>query len=142
MAPDRSWRGSFVVLPSSLVAHPRLCLQSSSSVGKSSVTSVASPFLWYTHVVVVVVVVSFILAEKVSSLGKNWHRFCLKCERCNKTLCAGGHAEVRRDRDVQPVSPDAIGLRFTASLLNYIHISNCIPKLYCWMMTVYNVDCN
>lgn len=32
-------------------------------------------------------------AEKVSSLGKNWHRFCLKCERCNKTLSAGSHAE-------------------------------------------------
>ncbi|MGH0125143.1 UNVERIFIED_CONTAM: hypothetical protein FKN15_075712 [Acipenser sinensis] len=32
-------------------------------------------------------------AEKVSSLGKNWHRFCLKCERCNKTLSAGNHAE-------------------------------------------------
>uniref|UniRef100_A0A8C9R959 Cysteine-rich protein 3 n=1 Tax=Scleropages formosus TaxID=113540 RepID=A0A8C9R959_SCLFO len=31
--------------------------------------------------------------EKVSSLGKNWHRFCLKCERCNRTLSAGGHAE-------------------------------------------------
>ncbi|XP_069464970.1 cysteine-rich protein 3 isoform X2 [Ambystoma mexicanum] len=32
-------------------------------------------------------------AEKVSSLGENWHRFCLKCERCNKTLSAGSHAE-------------------------------------------------
>ncbi|XP_067881539.1 cysteine-rich protein 3-like isoform X2 [Heterodontus francisci] len=32
-------------------------------------------------------------AERVSSLGKNWHRFCLKCERCNKTLSAGGHAQ-------------------------------------------------
>ncbi|XP_023994609.1 cysteine-rich protein 2-like isoform X1 [Salvelinus fontinalis] len=32
-------------------------------------------------------------AEKVSSLGKNWHRFCLKCKRCNKTLSAGNHAE-------------------------------------------------
>uniref|UniRef100_A0A8C9T4D8 Cysteine-rich protein 3 n=1 Tax=Scleropages formosus TaxID=113540 RepID=A0A8C9T4D8_SCLFO len=32
-------------------------------------------------------------AGKVSSLGKNWHRFCLKCERCNRTLSAGGHAE-------------------------------------------------
>ncbi|XP_046711799.1 cysteine-rich protein 2 isoform X1 [Silurus meridionalis] len=32
-------------------------------------------------------------AEKVSSLGKNWHRFCLKCERCNKILSPGGHAE-------------------------------------------------
>lgn len=33
-------------------------------------------------------------AEKVSSLGKDWHKFCLKCERCNKTLTPGGHAEV------------------------------------------------
>ncbi|KAJ3606295.1 hypothetical protein NHX12_025816 [Muraenolepis orangiensis] len=32
-------------------------------------------------------------AEKVSSLGKDWHKFCLKCERCNKILTAGGHAE-------------------------------------------------
>ncbi|XP_009865904.1 PREDICTED: cysteine-rich protein 2, partial [Apaloderma vittatum] len=31
--------------------------------------------------------------EKVSSLGKDWHKFCLKCERCNKTLTPGGHAE-------------------------------------------------
>ncbi|CAD7679456.1 unnamed protein product [Nyctereutes procyonoides] len=32
-------------------------------------------------------------SEKVSSLGKDWHKFCLKCERCNKTLTPGGHAE-------------------------------------------------
>ncbi|XP_005988397.2 cysteine-rich protein 2 [Latimeria chalumnae] len=32
-------------------------------------------------------------AEKVTSLGKDWHKFCLKCERCNKTLTSGGHAE-------------------------------------------------
>ncbi|XP_017733660.1 PREDICTED: cysteine-rich protein 3 isoform X4 [Rhinopithecus bieti] len=32
-------------------------------------------------------------AEKVSSLGKNWHRFCLKCERCHSVLSPGGHAE-------------------------------------------------
>ncbi|XP_012516431.1 PREDICTED: LOW QUALITY PROTEIN: cysteine-rich protein 2 [Propithecus coquereli] len=31
--------------------------------------------------------------QKVSSLGKDWHKFCLKCERCNKTLTPGGHAE-------------------------------------------------
>ncbi|XP_018606512.1 cysteine-rich protein 3-like isoform X2 [Scleropages formosus] len=36
---------------------------------------------------------SVFFAEKVSSLGKNWHRFCLKCERCKKTLSPGGHAE-------------------------------------------------
>lgn len=35
-------------------------------------------------------------AEKVSSLGKDWHKFCLKCERCSKTLTPGGHAEVSR----------------------------------------------
>ena len=33
-------------------------------------------------------------AEKVTSLGKDWHRPCLKCERCKKTLTPGGHAEV------------------------------------------------
>ncbi|KAK5857715.1 hypothetical protein PBY51_010941 [Eleginops maclovinus] len=33
-------------------------------------------------------------AEKVSSLGKDWHKMCLKCDRCNKLLNAGGHAEV------------------------------------------------
>lgn len=41
--------------------------------------------------------VSFVFscaAEKVSSLGKDWHKLCLKCDRCNKLLNAGGHAEV------------------------------------------------
>ncbi|KAK3735675.1 hypothetical protein QZH41_011995, partial [Actinostola sp. cb2023] len=33
-------------------------------------------------------------AEKVSSLGKDWHRPCLKCQKCGKTLTSGGHAEV------------------------------------------------
>ncbi|CAL8273376.1 unnamed protein product [Merluccius merluccius] len=33
-------------------------------------------------------------SEKVSSLGKEWHKLCLKCDRCNKLLTAGGHAEV------------------------------------------------
>ncbi|GLD47838.1 cysteine-rich protein 2-like protein [Lates japonicus] len=32
-------------------------------------------------------------AEKVTSLGKDWHRPCLRCERCSKTLSAGSHAE-------------------------------------------------
>uniref|UniRef100_A0AAR2IXC7 LIM zinc-binding domain-containing protein n=1 Tax=Pygocentrus nattereri TaxID=42514 RepID=A0AAR2IXC7_PYGNA len=36
---------------------------------------------------------SLVTAEKVTSLGKDWHKFCLKCERCNKTLNPGGHAE-------------------------------------------------
>lgn len=33
-------------------------------------------------------------AERVTSLGKDWHRPCLKCEKCNKTLSSGSHAEV------------------------------------------------
>lgn len=37
-------------------------------------------------------------AEKVTSLGKDWHRPCLRCERCGKTLTPGGHAEVRVPR--------------------------------------------
>ncbi|KAB1261630.1 Cysteine-rich protein 3 [Camelus dromedarius] len=31
--------------------------------------------------------------EKVMSLGRNWHRPCLRCQRCRKTLTAGSHAE-------------------------------------------------
>ncbi|KAM9674396.1 LOW QUALITY PROTEIN: cysteine-rich protein 1-like [Dama dama] len=31
-------------------------------------------------------------AEWVTSLGKDWHQPCLKCE-CGKTLTSGGHAE-------------------------------------------------
>lgn len=34
-----------------------------------------------------------VAAEKVTSLGKDWHRPCLRCEKCNKTLTSGGHAE-------------------------------------------------
>jgi len=32
-------------------------------------------------------------AERKSSLGKDWHSSCLKCERCNKVLTPGSHAE-------------------------------------------------
>ncbi|XP_078089783.1 cysteine-rich protein 1 [Mustelus asterias] len=32
-------------------------------------------------------------AEKVTSLGKDWHKFCLKCEKCNKTLAPGNFSE-------------------------------------------------
>eukprot|EP00794_Sanderia_malayensis_P011920 gene11920-13154_t len=32
-------------------------------------------------------------AEKVTSLGKDWHRPCLKCQKCKKTLSSGSHAE-------------------------------------------------
>ncbi|EDO32617.1 predicted protein [Nematostella vectensis] len=32
-------------------------------------------------------------AEKVTSLGKDWHRACLRCEKCKKTLTCGSHAQ-------------------------------------------------
>ena len=38
---------------------------------------------------------SCVSAERVSSLGKDWHRGCLKCTKCKKTLTPGGHAEVK-----------------------------------------------
>jgi len=31
-------------------------------------------------------------AEKKTSMGKDWHGPCLKCERCNKTMVIGNHA--------------------------------------------------
>ena len=33
-------------------------------------------------------------AERRTSLGKDWHAACLKCEKCNKTLTPDNHAEV------------------------------------------------
>lgn len=33
------------------------------------------------------------LAERKTSLGKDWHSFCLKCAKCKKTLSPGQHAE-------------------------------------------------
>ena len=38
--------------------------------------------------------IAFFLAERVSSIGKDWHRGCLKCAKCKKTLSPGGHSEV------------------------------------------------
>ena len=35
----------------------------------------------------------FLTAERKTSLGKDWHGPCLKCERCKKTLNPGGHSE-------------------------------------------------
>ncbi|XP_074035021.1 cysteine-rich protein 1 [Leptinotarsa decemlineata] len=32
-------------------------------------------------------------AERKTSLGKDWHSACLRCEKCNKTLTPGSHAE-------------------------------------------------
>ncbi|KAJ8881956.1 hypothetical protein PR048_018443 [Dryococelus australis] len=32
-------------------------------------------------------------AERKTSLGKDWHSACLRCEKCNKTLTPGGHSE-------------------------------------------------
>ncbi|ESP01374.1 hypothetical protein LOTGIDRAFT_212864 [Lottia gigantea] len=32
-------------------------------------------------------------AEKVTSIGKDWHRPCLRCEKCSKTLTPGSHSE-------------------------------------------------
>ncbi|XP_055346281.1 cysteine-rich protein 1-like [Paramacrobiotus metropolitanus] len=32
-------------------------------------------------------------AERRTSMGKDWHRECLRCERCSKTLSPGQHSE-------------------------------------------------
>lgn len=59
-------------------------------------------------------------AEKVSSLGKDWHKFCLKCERCNKTLNPGGHAEVRHGGELKN--------------LPFCSVFYCFPSFLCSMM--------
>eukprot|EP00049_Salpingoeca_infusionum_P017189 m.352062 g.352062 ORF g.352062 m.352062 type:complete len:95 (+) comp16430_c0_seq1:118-402(+) len=32
-------------------------------------------------------------AEKVTALGKDWHKMCLKCQKCGKTLANGSFLE-------------------------------------------------
>ena len=32
-------------------------------------------------------------AERKVSLNKEWHRQCLRCEKCNKVLTPGSHAQ-------------------------------------------------
>ncbi|KAF7411311.1 hypothetical protein HZH66_000207 [Vespula vulgaris] len=32
-------------------------------------------------------------AERKTFLGNDWHSSCLRCEKCNKTLTPGSHAE-------------------------------------------------
>lgn len=34
-------------------------------------------------------------------MGKDWHRACLKCAKCGKTLSAGSHSEVGGGRLVE-----------------------------------------
>ncbi|ETN68599.1 LIM domain protein [Necator americanus] len=49
-------------------------------------------------------------AERVTSIGKDWHRPCLRCENeaCKKTLAAGGHSE----RDGKPYCNRCYGALF------------------------------
>ena len=48
-----------------------------------------------TNIIFILIIrVRFVLAERVSSIGKDWHRACLKCTKCGKTLSSGSHAEV------------------------------------------------
>ncbi|VDL78245.1 unnamed protein product [Nippostrongylus brasiliensis] len=48
--------------------------------------------------------------ERVSSLGKDWHRPCLRChnDSCKKTLTSGGHSE----RDGKPYCNRCYGALF------------------------------
>ncbi|VDN22502.1 unnamed protein product [Cylicostephanus goldi] len=51
-----------------------------------------------------------ILAERVTSLGKDWHKPCLRCanENCKKVLSAGSHAE----REGKPYCNQCYGALF------------------------------
>lgn len=51
-------------------------------------------YMWFSYLFELMIIIIDVSAERVSSLGKDWHRPCLKCEKCNKTLSAGSHAEV------------------------------------------------
>ncbi|VDM38700.1 unnamed protein product [Toxocara canis] len=50
------------------------------------------------------------VAERVQSLGKDWHRPCLRCanDKCNKTLAPGSHSE----HEGQPYCTQCYGAKF------------------------------
>ncbi|ERE65473.1 cysteine-rich protein 2 [Cricetulus griseus] len=60
-------------------------------------------------------------SEEVTSLG--WHRPCLSCERCSKTLTPGGHAE----HDGQPYChKSCYGILFGPKGVNTGAVGSCI----------------
>ena len=94
------------------------------------------------------------IAEKVSSLGKDWHKFCLKCERCNKTLNPGGHAEVGQPGEKSVyIAPEGISrAQCNAGVWSvFISLSVLYPSVYDFAYSseyrteayrlVYNVFC-
>jgi LIM domain len=61
-----------------------------------SAASQRSSLKYFSSVVsdiLIYIFVTFSAAERKTSLGKDWHSFCLKCEKCNKVLMPGAHAE-------------------------------------------------
>lgn len=51
---------------------------------------------WFSSVAIQKSLFSFVVAagEKKRSLGRDYHPLCLKCQKCNRQLTAGQHAEV------------------------------------------------
>uniref|UniRef100_A0A1I7XRG9 LIM zinc-binding domain-containing protein n=1 Tax=Heterorhabditis bacteriophora TaxID=37862 RepID=A0A1I7XRG9_HETBA len=69
-------------------------------------------------------------AERVTSIGKDWHRPCLRCENdaCKKTLAAGGHSEKTRKKVVPQIlffssvySILSSLLQLSSTTVSYVH---------------------
>lgn len=88
-----------------------------------------------------------VAAERVTSLGKDWHRPCLKCEKCNKTLSAGSHAEVRKSElhnntdTIHPVGNQQLNLRYLHSFFKRIKATEWNPVVTVVTMQSRHIVC-
>ena len=77
-----------------ILEHCTFCVESHTK--KASGSSLSSEFIGTVESINNVVRCAgvYVVAEKKTSLGKDWHAMCLKCKKCNKILSPGQHSEV------------------------------------------------
>ncbi|PWA29718.1 hypothetical protein CCH79_00007996 [Gambusia affinis] len=69
-------------------------------------------------------------AERVTSLGKDWHRPCLKCEKCNKTLSAGSHAEDLDVVELKATPSNRQPFALCTAALSHVALCSRLPARY------------
>lgn len=112
----------FLERPICVPAATRRCILVSSSLSSSGCESWSGCHgVWQVCLCVCVTI-----AEKVTSLGKDWHRPCLRCERCSKTLSAGSHAEVRERRRWKVGRTDFFFFLWDTGTFSYFELHKCL----------------
>ena len=72
------------------------------------------------------------VAERKTSLGKDWHSFCLRCTKCKKTLIPGQHSEVGTHTHTLVYADDSLYL----SQWVYVHTLCTVCVCVHWLSSV------